>query len=116
VISPLLANIFLHYVLDEWFEDVVKPRLKGEAHEIRYADDAILCFQHKEDAERVLSVLSKRFAKYGLTLHPEKTRLIEFGRDAGRNAKRQGKKPRPSISSASPTSVPAAGRGSSQST
>ena len=64
-ISPLLANIFLHYVLDEWFEDVVKPRLKGEAHEIRYADDAILCFQHKEDAERVLSVLSKRFAKYG---------------------------------------------------
>jgi RNA-directed DNA polymerase len=92
-ISPLLANIFLRYVLDEWFEDVVKPRLKGEAHEIRYADDAILCFQHKEDAERVLSVLSKRFAKYGLTLHPEKTRLIEFGRDAGRNAKRQGKKP-----------------------
>jgi len=92
-ISPLLANVYLHYVLDEWFEEVVKPRLKGEAHEVRFADDAILCFQHKEDAEKVLSVLPKRFAKYGLTLHPEKTRLIEFGRDATRNAKQQGKKP-----------------------
>jgi RNA-directed DNA polymerase len=92
-ISPLLANLYLHYVLDEWFEEVVKPRLKGEAHEIRFADDAILCFQHKEDAEKVLSVLPKRFEKYGLTLHPEKTRLIEFGRYAARNAKEQGKKP-----------------------
>src|SRR6202048_580531 len=89
-ISPLLANIFLHHVLDRWFEDVVKPRLKGEAHEIRFADDAILCFEHKEDAEKVLSVLPNRFAKYGLTLHPEKTRLLEFGRDARRNAKTQG--------------------------
>src|SRR6266576_3510811 len=66
-ISPLLANIYLHYVLDEWFEKVVKPRLKGKAHEIRFADDAILCFQHKEDAEKVLSVLPKRFAKFGFT-------------------------------------------------
>ena len=92
-ISPLLANIYLHYVLDEWFEKVVKPRLKGKAQEIRFADDAILCFQHKEDAEKVLSVLPKRFAKFGLTLHPEKTRLIEFGRYAEQNAKRQGRKP-----------------------
>jgi hypothetical protein len=92
-ISPLLANIFLHYVLDKWFEDIVKPRLKGEAYEIRFADDAILCFQHKEDAEKVLNVLPKRFEKFGLTLHPEKTRLIEFGRYAASNAKRQGKKP-----------------------
>jgi len=93
-ISPLLANIYLHYVLDEWFEKVVKPRLKGKAHEIRFADDAILCFQYKEDAEKVLSVLPKRFAKFGLTLHPEKTRLIEFGRFAEQNAKRQkGRKP-----------------------
>lgn len=82
VISPLLANIYLHYVLDEWFEAVVKPRLRGEAYEIRYADDFILCFQYREDAERVLEVLRKRFEQYGLTLHPEKTRLIEFGRDA----------------------------------
>ena len=92
-ISPLLANVYLHHVLDEWFEDVVKPRLKGEAHEIRFADDAILCFEHKEDAEKVLNVLPKRFEKYGLTLHPEKTRLIEFGRYAAGSAKRMGKKP-----------------------
>jgi group II intron reverse transcriptase/maturase len=82
VISPLLANIYLHYVLDEWFEHEVKPRLRGQAAEIRYADDFILCFQYREDAERVLEVLPKRFAKYGLTLHPEKTRLLAFGRSA----------------------------------
>jgi RNA-directed DNA polymerase len=82
VISPLLANIYLHYVLDEWFEDVVKPRLRGAAYEIRYADDFILCFQYREDAEKVLGVLGKRFEKYGLRLHPDKTRLIEFGREA----------------------------------
>jgi len=92
-ISPLLANIYLHYVLDEWFEDEVKPRLRGEAHEIRFADDAVLCFQYKEDAEKVMEVLPKRFAKYGLTIHPEKTRLLEFGRYAEEKAKRRGKKP-----------------------
>jgi len=92
-ISPLLANLYLHSVLDEWFESEVKPRLRGEAYEIRFADDAILCFQHKEDAEKVLRVLPKRFEKYGLTLHPEKTRLIEFGRYADKNARKQGKKP-----------------------
>jgi RNA-directed DNA polymerase len=91
-ISPLLANIYLHQVLDEWFEKTVKPRLKGEAHEVRYADDAILCFQYREDAEKVLEVLPKRFAKFGLTLHPEKTRLIAFGRFAKGEAKKQGKK------------------------
>jgi RNA-directed DNA polymerase len=82
VISPLLANIYLHYVLDEWFEREVKPRLRGQAAEIRYADDFILCFQYLEDAERVLAVLTKRFAKFGLTLHPAKTRLLAFGRSA----------------------------------
>jgi len=92
-ISPLLANVYLHYVLDKWFEEEVKPRLKGEAYEIRFADDAILCFQHKEDADRVMQVLPKRFAKFGLTIHPEKTRLIEFGRDAMRKAKQRGEKP-----------------------
>jgi RNA-directed DNA polymerase len=90
VISPLLANIYLHYVLDEWFEAVVKPRLKGEAYEIRYCDDFILCFQYREDAEKVLDVLTKRFEKYGLTLHPEKTRLIEFGRYALRKSEKSG--------------------------
>jgi group II intron reverse transcriptase/maturase len=94
VISPLLANIYLHYVLDVWFEKEVKPRLKGEAYEIRYADDFILCFQFRDDAERVLDVLTKRFAKYGLTLHPEKTRLIAFGRQAlAESEKPGGRKP-----------------------
>jgi group II intron reverse transcriptase/maturase len=91
VISPLLANIYLHGVLDEWFEEVVKPRLRGEAYEVRYADDFILCFQYREDAQKVLEVLHKRFAKYGLTLHPDKTRLIEFGRFAAQSASRQGR-------------------------
>ena len=68
--SPLLANIYLHCVLDEWFEDEVKPRLKGEAHEIRFADDAVLCFQHQEDAEKVMEVLQKRFRKYGSDAPP----------------------------------------------
>src|SRR5213594_2505260 len=81
-ISPLLANIYLHYVLDEWFEREVKPRLKGAAYEIRFADDAVLCFQYREDADKLMEVLPKRFAKYGLTLHPEKTRLVDFGRYA----------------------------------
>jgi RNA-directed DNA polymerase len=94
VISPLLANIYLHYVLDQWFEKEVKPRLKGEAYEIRYADDFILCFQLRDDAERVLDVLTKRFAKYGLTLHPDKTRLIAFGRQAlAESEKPGGRKP-----------------------
>lgn len=94
VISPLLANIYLHYVLDEWFEREVKPRLKGEAYEIRYADDFILCFQFREDAERVRDVLTKRFAKYGLTLHPDKTRLMAFGRQAlAQSEKPGGRKP-----------------------
>ena len=92
IISPLLSNIYLHYVLDEWFENVVKPRLRGKAYEIRYADDFILCFQYREDAETVLRVLTKRFGKYGLSLHPDKTRLIEFGRYAATNARRRGRK------------------------
>ncbi len=82
VISPLLANIYLHYVLDEWFEGVVRPRLRGPAYEIRYADDFVFCFQYREDAEEVLAALRQRFEQYGLTLHPDKTRLIEFGREA----------------------------------
>jgi group II intron reverse transcriptase/maturase len=78
VISPMLANIFLHYVLDVWFAEEVMPRLRGRAHLIRYADDFVILFTHEEDARRVLEVLPKRFGKYGLTLHPEKTRLVPF--------------------------------------
>ena len=93
IISPLLANVYLHYVLDEWFENDVKPRLRGQAFEIRYADDGLLCFQYQEDAEKVLAVLPKRFAKFGLTLHPEKTRLVKFGRSALAQAELEGIKP-----------------------
>jgi len=80
VISPLLANIYLHEVLDVWFAKEVRPRLKGRGFLIRYADDAVLVFSREEDARRVLEVLPKRFGKYGLTLHPEKTRLVRFVR------------------------------------
>jgi RNA-directed DNA polymerase len=78
VISPLLANIFLHYVLDEWFEAEVRPRLKGEAFLIRYADDFVIGTIDESDARRIMEVLPKRMSKYGLTVHPEKTRLIRF--------------------------------------
>jgi group II intron reverse transcriptase/maturase len=80
VISPLLANIYLHYVLDEWFEREVKPRLKGRAFLVRYADDFVMGFACEEDARRVLDVLPKRLGKYGLTIHPDKTRLVPFVR------------------------------------
>ena len=78
VISPLLANVFLHEVLDTWFENEVKPRLKGRAFLVRYADDVTVVFSLEEDARRVWAVLPKRVARYGLTLLPEKTRLIAF--------------------------------------
>lgn len=78
VISPLLSNVFLHYVLDVWFEEEVKPRLAGRAFLIRFADDFAIGFRNERDARRVMEVLSKRLAKYGLTVHPDKTRLIFF--------------------------------------
>jgi hypothetical protein len=76
----LLANIYLHEVLDTWFEDRVKPVLRGPAFLVRYADDFVICFGREDDARRVLAVLPKRFGKYGLTLHPDKTRLVRFDR------------------------------------
>jgi len=78
VISPLLANVYLHYVLDVWFEREVQPRLQGRAFLIRYADDFVMGFACAEDARRVLDVLPKRFGRYGLTIHPDKTRLVPF--------------------------------------
>jgi RNA-directed DNA polymerase len=78
VISPLLANIYLHEVLDVWFATAVKPRLSGAAFLIRYVDDFVLVFQLESDARRVLEVLPKRFGRYGLDLHPDKTRLVHF--------------------------------------
>ena len=76
----MLSNVYLHEVLDEWFEHEVKPRLRGRAFEVRYADDAVLVFEHEDDARRVLGVLAKRLEKYGLRLHPGKTRMVEFCR------------------------------------
>jgi len=84
VISPLLANIFLDELLDQWFEHTVKPRCRGPAHLVRFADDAVLLFKREDDARRVLAVLAKRFGKYNLTLHPDKTRLVAFQRPPAR--------------------------------
>jgi group II intron reverse transcriptase/maturase len=78
VISPMLANVYLHYVLDVWFAEEVQPRLRGRAFLIRYADDFVMGFACEADARRVLEVLPQRFGKYGLTLHPDKTRLVAF--------------------------------------
>jgi len=92
VVSPMLANIYLHTVLDEWFEIEVKPRLSRDARLFRYADDAVLVFANEADARKVYEVLPKRFEKHGLALHSEKTRLFEFRRptdkDEDGNAKR----------------------------
>lgn len=96
VVSPMISNVYLHDVLDVWFEEQVKPCLKGRAFLIRYADDAVMGFSHEEDARRVLAVLPKRFGKYGLTLHPEKTRLVPFRRPPGHpSAEAPGKDSKP---------------------
>jgi group II intron reverse transcriptase/maturase len=91
VISPLLSNIFLHYVLDEWFERQIKPRLKGRSFLVRFADDFVIGFELESDARRVMDVLPKRFNRYGLTIHPTKTKLIEFGRPNRRQTSGKGK-------------------------
>jgi group II intron reverse transcriptase/maturase len=78
VLSPILGNIYLHNVLDKWFEQEVKPRLQGQATLIRYADDFVICFEHREDAKRVMAVLGKRLGRFNLSLQPDKTRLVDF--------------------------------------
>jgi group II intron reverse transcriptase/maturase len=78
VISPLLSNLYLHEVLDTWFEQDVRPRLRGRAFLVRYADDFVMGFEREDDARRVMAVLPKRFARFGLTIHPEKTKLLEY--------------------------------------
>jgi len=84
VISPLLANIFLHYVLDEWFSEIIQPLLKSRCFINRYADDFIIGFEYEEDARRVMEVLPKRFNRFGLTIHPEKTKLIDYRRPSSK--------------------------------
>jgi RNA-directed DNA polymerase len=91
-ISVLLSNLYLHYVLDLWFEKAVKPRLDGEAYLVRYIDDFVVCFQYRADARRFQHVLNKRLGKFGLSLEPTKTNLVEFGRFAQRHASKRGRK------------------------
>jgi len=83
-VSVLISNLYLHYVLDLWIEKVVKPRLKGYVYYVRYLDDFVLCFEHKSDAERFKEALSQRLNKFSLSLEPTKTKLIKFGRFAGK--------------------------------
>src|SRR5246127_5539660 len=91
-ISVLLSNLYLHHVLDLWFERVVKSRLRGEARLVRYIDDFVICFQYRSDAIRVQDALRLRLGKFGLTLEPTKTKLVEFGRFAQRHASKRGRK------------------------
>jgi RNA-directed DNA polymerase len=91
-ISVLLSNVYLHYVLDLWFERVAKPRLRGEAYLVRYIDDFVVCFQYREDALRLQDALRKRLERFGLTLEPTKTKLVEFGRFAQRHASKRGRR------------------------
>ncbi len=93
IVSPLLSNIYLHYALDLWFSRVVKPRSRGEAYYFRFADDFLACFQYRDDACRFMAQLSERLERFGLRLALEKTRRIEFGRFARRNAAKRGEKP-----------------------
>jgi len=93
LVSPILANIYLHYVLDLWFEKVYRKSCKGYAQIIRYADDYVACFKQKVDALRFKDELIKRLAKFGLEIVPSETKVIAFGRFAIENAKREGKKP-----------------------
>ena len=90
VVSPLLANVYLHYVFDLWVQQWRTRNAKGEVIVVRYADDFVLGFQHHHEAERFLADLKERLAKFGLELHPDKTRLIEFGRYAAENRQRRG--------------------------
>jgi RNA-directed DNA polymerase len=89
-ISPLLANIYLHYAFDLWVQQWRKTQTQGDVIVVRYADDFIVGFQHKAEAERFLAALRQRFAQFGLELHPDKTRLIEFGRFAAENRRKRG--------------------------
>ena len=79
-ISPLISNIFLHYVLDEWFEKVVKPRLRGNCQLVRFADDFVVALEDRHSGKRLLDVLGKQLGRYGLTLHETKTRYVDFRR------------------------------------
>jgi RNA-directed DNA polymerase len=91
VISPLLGNVFLHHVLDEWYVHMAKPRLRGRSFLVRYGDDFVLGCELEADARRLMAVLPKRFARFGLTIHPQKTTLVAFGNPSAQAEGTQGK-------------------------
>lgn len=91
-LSPVLSNIYLHHVIDEWFESIKSTHLRGQADQIRYADDMVFCFQYMGDAKRFYKALSKRLGKFGLTLHDEKSQLIATGHLAAKKANQEGKR------------------------
>lgn len=93
VLSPLLSNIYLHYVLDLWFDRVVRSHCQGETYYFRYADDFLACFQYKRDAQKFYKALIPRLARFHLEIEPRKTKLIEFGRYAEKNARSRGQSP-----------------------
>jgi group II intron reverse transcriptase/maturase len=93
ILSPILSNIFLHYVLDEWFEKTVKSHVRGFCELVRYADDFVCAVQYADDAERIERALKNRFSKYGLEIHPAKSRNITFGRFEQATAGKQNRKP-----------------------
>jgi len=93
ILSPMLANIFLHYVLDEWFETTVKSHARGFCELVRYADDFVCVVSYADDAERIEQALKNRFSKYGLEIHPTKSRKITFGHFERENAGKQNRKP-----------------------
>jgi hypothetical protein len=93
ILSPLLSNVYLHYVLDLWFEQRFRRQCQGEAYLFRYADDFVACFQYREDAERFFRELTVRLEKFHLEVEASKTRLIPFGRFARKDAERQGREP-----------------------
>ena len=92
IISPILANIFLHKVVDEWFQEIKQTHFKGKAEEVRYADDMVFAFEHHYDAKRFFEVLPKRLARFGLTMHQKKSQLIQSGQNAAERAYRQGER------------------------
>lgn len=92
-ISPLLANIYLHYVLDLWFKKRYRKSCRGKARLIRYADDFVVCFQNREDAKRFAEELKERLGQFGLEVEPTKTKVLEFGKNAARNARARGERP-----------------------
>jgi len=92
LISPIIGNVYLHYALDLWFEEVVKKQIRGEAYIVRYADDFVCCFQFRDDAERFYEGLTNRLAKFKLEIAGEKSKIIEFGRFAEANMAKSGQK------------------------